>query len=135
MESGLITPIICEKAAKPIAPYSHAYVVAPSAQLVYTSGSLGVDPQTGVLVSEDVGEQTTRALANIADVLESSGSSLAHVVKVTIYLVDMADYAACNAAYGKVFTTNPPARTCVAVKGLPRNGKVEIEAIAVRKTA
>eukprot|EP01017_Pseudomicrothorax_dubius_P029708 TRINITY_DN363_c0_g1_i1.p1 TRINITY_DN363_c0_g1~~TRINITY_DN363_c0_g1_i1.p1 ORF type:complete len:135 (+),score=42.82 TRINITY_DN363_c0_g1_i1:128-532(+) len=134
MESTQITPITCEKAAKPVAPFSHSYVVASTPALVFTSGSIGVDAQTGVLVSEDVGEQTTRALSNLADVLESANSSFAHVFKVNIYLVDMADYAACNTAYANFFKTNPPARTCVAVQGLPRGAKVEIEAVGVQKS-
>src|SRR5689334_6793572 len=127
----LVNHVHCDKAPKAIAAYSHAVAVRPGATLVYSSGQLGVDPATGAFPSEDIGDQTRVLLQNLQNVLESANSSLKNLVKVTVFLTDMADYAKFNEEYAKWFPSNPPARTCVAVKGLPRNAKVEIEGVGV----
>jgi len=110
-----------------IGPYSQAIVAG---DLVFTSGQVALDPATGQLVPGDVAAQTARVLANLAAVLDKSGSSLADVVRTTVYLRDMADFAAMNAVYARYFTGAPPARSTVAVAGLPRDARVEIDAIA-----
>jgi 2-iminobutanoate/2-iminopropanoate deaminase len=109
-------------------PYSAAIRVG---DLVYTAGQVGVDPATNDLVPGGVAEQAAQALRNLAAVLEVAGTSLAHAVKTTVFLVDMADFLALNAAYAGFFPLNPPARTTVAVAALPRNARVEIEVVAV----
>jgi len=115
-----------------IGPYSQAIA---SGALVFASGQIALDPYSGQLVEGDVQAQTHRALANLSAVLEASGSSLGQVVKTTVFLTTMDDFAAMNAVYGEYFTAEPPARSTIAVAALPRNARVEIEAIAVRPTA
>jgi 2-iminobutanoate/2-iminopropanoate deaminase len=115
-----------------IGPYSQAIV---SGDLVFTSGQVALDPATGQLVPGDVGAQTARVLANLAAVLEKSGSGLRDVVKTTVYLRDMADFPAMNAVYAGAFHGPPPARSTVAVAGLPKDARVEIDAIARRSRA
>jgi 2-iminobutanoate/2-iminopropanoate deaminase len=113
-----------------IGPYSHA---VGAGALLYLSGQTPIDPATGELVPGDVGAQTARVFANIAAVLDAAGLTLADVVKVDVYLVDMADFPAMNAAYASVFEAPFPARTTVAVAGLPLGARVEIEAVALRE--
>jgi 2-iminobutanoate/2-iminopropanoate deaminase len=115
-----------------IGPYSQAIA---SGALVFASGQIALDPSSGQLVEGDVQAQTRRALDNLSAVLEASGSSLGQIVKTTVFLTTMDDFAAMNAAYGEYFTADPPARSTIAVAALPRNARVEIEAIAVRPTA
>jgi 2-iminobutanoate/2-iminopropanoate deaminase len=111
-----------------IGPYSQA--VATDG-FVFCSGQLGLDPETGDLV-DGVEDQTDRALRNLTAVLDAAGLTLADVVKTTIYLADMADFAAVNAVYARHMPDPPPARSTVQVAALPKAGRVEIEAIARR---
>ena len=108
-----------------IGPYSHAYV---SENLVFSSGQLGVDPETGDL-KEGIAAQTEQAIANLQAVLEAAGSDISKVVKTTCFLAEIADFAAFNEIYAKYFTSKP-ARSCFAVKDLPKGGLCEIEAVA-----
>lgn len=110
-----------------IGPYSQAI---RSGDLVFSAGQIGLDPATGELVPGGVAAEARRALANLAAVLEAAGAGLAAVVKTTVFLVDMADFAAVNAVYAEHFATEPPARSTVAVAALPRGARVEIEAVA-----
>ena len=115
-----------------VGPYSHA--VAGGA-LLYLSGQTPIDPATGALVDGDVATQTRRVLANLSAVLAAAGLDLDDVVKCNVYLVDMADFAAMNGAYALAFAEPFPARTTVAVAGLPLGARVEIEAVALRRDA
>lgn len=112
-----------------IGPYSQAI---STGDLLFCSGQLGLDPASGTLVEGGVEAQAERSCRNLAAVLEAAGSSFADVVKTTIFLVDMADFAAVNAVYARFMPEPPPARSTVAVAALPKGGLVEIEAIARR---
>jgi 2-iminobutanoate/2-iminopropanoate deaminase len=115
-----------------IGPYSQAVVVPVGGQrMVFCSGQIALDPATGALVEGDIGAQTRQVLDNLGAVLAAAGAGFANVVKTTIFLADMADFATVNAIYGERFSSDPPARATVAAAGLPRNARVEIEAIAV----
>ena len=115
-----------------IGPYSQAVVVPVGEQrMVFCSGQIALDPATGALVEGDVSAQTRQVLENLGAVLAAAGASFANVVKTTIFLADMADFATVNAIYGERFPSDPPARATVAAAALPRNARVEIEAIAV----
>jgi 2-iminobutanoate/2-iminopropanoate deaminase len=116
-----------DRAPAAIGPYSQAVV---SNGLVFTSGQIGLDPATGEFVGPGVEQQTRAALANLAAVLEAAGSSLGSVLRTTIYLRDMADFAVVNAVYAEVFGESLPARATVAVAGLPKDARVEIDAFA-----
>jgi len=118
-----------EKAPKAIGPYSQA---TAHGDLVFTAGQVALDPGTMEVIPGGVAEQTERVFANLAAVLEASGSGLDRVVKTTVFLVDMADFAAMNEVYARAFGDHRPARSTVAVVGLPRNVRVEIEVVAVR---
>ena len=109
-----------------IGPYCHA---KRAGNFLFTSGQLGLDPATGLL-AEGVQAQTKQSLENIGAVLAAAGMSFENVLKTTVFLADMDDFAAVNEVYGQVFHTDPPARSCVAVKTLPKNALVEIEVIA-----
>jgi 2-iminobutanoate/2-iminopropanoate deaminase len=100
--------------------------------MLFCSGQVALDVTTGKLVEGDVGAQTRRALLNLAAVLSAGGASLRDVVKTTVFLVDMNDFAAMNQVYAEVFADSPPARSTVAVAALPAGARVEIEAIALR---
>ena len=115
------------KAPAAIGPYSQGI---KSGETLYLSGQLGIDPATGKL-AEGVGAQTEQSLKNVRSLLAEAGASVEDVVKVTVFIADMEDFPLVNAAYSKVFTVNPPARSCVAVKALPLGGAVEIEVTAV----
>jgi 2-iminobutanoate/2-iminopropanoate deaminase len=115
-----------------IGPYSQA--IATEAY-VFASGQIALDPTTGQLIDGDIRDQTRRALDNLAAVLAAAGSSLALVVKTTVFLTRMVDFAAMNDVYGEYFTQAPPARSTVAVAELPRGALVEIEAVALRADA
>lgn len=117
-------------APKAIGPYSQAIV---SNGFVYTAGQIGSDPKTGTLVEGGISEQTEQALKNIEAVLKASGSSTDDVVKTTVFLADMNDFAKMNEVYAKYFKAPFPARSTVQVARLPRDAKVEIEAVAVTK--
>ena len=108
-------------------PYSQAL---RAGGFLFTAGQVGFDPGTGELVDGGIGEQTRQVLQNIRAILEAGGSGLAQVVKTTVFLVDMADFAAMNEVYADVFGTHRPARSTVAVAALPRGARVEIEAVA-----
>lgn len=112
-----------------IGPYSQAI---QACELIFCSGQLGLDPATGEFAASDVQGQTRRALENIKAVLEAAGSDMTHIAKTTVFLADMADFKAMNEVYGTFFPENPPARSTVAVKDLPRGGLVEIDAVAVK---
>ena len=117
-----------EHAPAAIGPYSQAI---KAGGFVFASGQIPIDPKTGEFVAGGIAEQTERVLKNLAAVLEASGSSLDQVVKTTVFLADMKEFGAMNEVYGKFFTGAPPARATVAAAGLPRDARVEIEAIAV----
>lgn len=119
--------IFTNKAPAAIGPYSQATRKGPG---IFLSGQLGVDPATGELVSDDVQEQTRQALNNMLAVLDEAHATIEDVVKVTVFITDMADFQAINEIYASVFPANPPARTCVQVAALPKGGKIEIEALA-----
>jgi len=121
------TVIHSDSAPKAIGPYSQAIV---SGDLVFCSGQVPIDPATGELVSGGIQEQTHRSLMNLRAVLEAAGSSLDRVVKTTVFLQSMNDFAAMNAVYAAYFPNDPPARSTVEVARLPRNALVEIECIA-----
>ena len=115
-----------------IGPYSQAVVVPVGNQrMMFCSGQIALDPATGVVIEGDISAQTRQVLDNLGSVLAAAGASYANVVKTTIFLADMADFAAVNAIYGERFPSDPPARSTVAAAGLPRNVRVEIDAIAI----
>lgn len=116
------------KAPAAIGPYSQAVQVGNT---LYLSGSVGFNPETGVLVEGGIEHEARQALKNIGAVLEEAGVSYGNVVKASVFLVDMQDFATLNKVYQEFFATNPPARSCYAVAGLPKNARVEIEVVAV----
>ena len=120
--------VATDSAPKAIGPYSQAIVVDGMA---YTAGQVALDPKTGDLVGKTVAEQTEQVLKNLSAVLAAAGSSLGQVVKTTVYLADMADFAAMNEVYARHFGTHKPARSTVQAAGLPKAARVEIDAIAV----
>ena len=127
-------PIVSTEAPAAIGPYSQAVAVQG---LVYTSGQVGFHPATGQLVSDQVEAQTEQVLRNLEAVLAAAGCSLADVVKTTVFLKDMNDFAAMNAVYARHLSPEgvvPPARSTVEVARLPRDARVEIEAIAFRRS-
>ncbi|HYM29204.1 MAG TPA: RidA family protein [Steroidobacteraceae bacterium] len=123
------TAVSTPTAPAAIGPYSQAIATG---ELVFASGQVALDPATGTLVAGDVREQTRRALDNLSAVLAAAGSTPALVVKTTVFLTSMADFAAMNEVYATYFPDTPPARSTVAVAELPRGARVEIEAIALR---
>ena len=118
-----------EKAPAAVGPYSQAIGWG---QLVFTAGQIGLDPQTGSMVEGGLEAETERVLDNLEAVLEEAGTALDRVLKTTIFLLDMQDFAAVNAIYAKRFSGRPPARSTVAVSALPLGARVEIEVIASR---
>ena len=122
-----LTVVSTPGAPKAIGPYSQAIV---HGGLVYTAGQVALDPATMELVAAGVAEQADRALANLAAVLAEAGSGLDRVIKTTVYLVDMADFGAMNEVYARHFGNHRPARSTVAVAGLPKGARVEIDVIA-----
>jgi 2-iminobutanoate/2-iminopropanoate deaminase len=122
-----VRTVSTSRAPAAIGPYSQAVVYG---DLVLTSGQIALDPETGEMSKGDVAEQTERVLTNLAAVLDKAGSSMACVLRTTVYLVDMADFAAMNAVYARWFGTRPPARSTVAVAQLPKGARVEIDALA-----
>jgi 2-iminobutanoate/2-iminopropanoate deaminase len=119
--------IATPEAPGPIGPYAQGIRVG---DFLFTSGQIGLDPASGELAGEDVGAQTRQALANLQAVLLAGGASLAAVVKTTVFLQDMQDFAAMNAVYAEAFAASTPARSTVQVAGLPRAARVEVEAVA-----
>jgi 2-iminobutanoate/2-iminopropanoate deaminase len=121
--------ILAAGAPAAIGPYSHA---VRAGGLVFLSGNIAIDAGTGTLVGDgDAAAETRRILANMALVLQAAGTSVAQVVRTTIFLVDLGDFAAVNQVYGEAFGRAPPARTTVEVSRLPMGARVEIDAIAV----
>ena len=117
-------------APKAIGPYSQAVAVSGPGRLVFLSGQIPLDPQTGELVQGDIVAQAERVMKNLEAVLAAADLSFAQVVRTTIYLTDLADFAKVNEVYGRSFPAEPPARATVQVAALPRGSKVEIDAIA-----
>jgi 2-iminobutanoate/2-iminopropanoate deaminase len=115
-----------------IGPYSQAVSVpVGDKRMVFCSGQIALDPQTGAMSDGDVAEQAQIVLENLGQVLAAAGASYANVVKTTIFLADMNDFAVVNAIYAARFPLDPPARATVAAAGLPRGARVEIDAIAI----
>ena len=123
------TRISTSDAPAAIGPYSQAIAAG---DLLFCSGQIPLDPATGELSADDVRVQTRRALENLSALLRAGGSSLDGVVKTTVFLVNMGDFAEMNEVYSEFFATEPPARSTVAVAALPRGARVEVEAIALR---
>jgi len=117
-------------APRAIGPYSQA-IEARGARTLWLSGQIPLDPATGELVPGDVAAQTARVMQNLAAVLAAAGAGLEQVVRCTVYLADLADFAAVNEVYGRSFPKDPPARATVQVAALPRGARVEIDAVAV----
>jgi 2-iminobutanoate/2-iminopropanoate deaminase len=119
-------------APRAIGPYSQAVLVeGPTGRTLWCSGQIPLDPATGELVPGDATAQTERIMRNVEAVLAGAGMSFANVVKSTVFLVDLADFAAMNAVYGSRFPADPPARSTVQVAALPRGARVEVEVLAV----
>jgi 2-iminobutanoate/2-iminopropanoate deaminase len=127
MEKKIMKYISTEKAPKAIGPYSQAVVAE---KFVFVSGQLPIDPATGNLVEGTIEKKTERIFENIKFILESAGSSLASVVKVTVFIKDMENFSRVNAVYERYFDNGKPARSFVEVSNLPRNADIEIELIA-----
>ncbi|CAF1130766.1 unnamed protein product [Adineta ricciae] len=130
MSSSQIVRRIIKSAAagNPSGPYSQGVQVG---QTLYLSGCLGLDPKTGQFVGEGVQEQARQSLKNLGEVLKAAGATYKNVVKTNVFLQDMNDFAAMNEVYAEIFTERHPARSTVQVAGLPKNAKVEIEAVAI----
>lgn len=125
----MMKPIVTENAPKAIGPYSQGMIMDKT---VFTSGQIPADPQTGAIVGEDITTQAEQVMKNLGGVLEAAGVTYEDTVKTTCFLANMEDFAAFNAVYEKYFT-GKPARSCVAVKSLPKNVLCEVEAIACMK--
>lgn len=124
----MMETVSTENAPGAIGPYSQA---VKTRNMVFCSGQIPIDPLTGNFVSDDVAEQTEQVLKNLSAVLEAAGSELGKVVKTTVFLADMNDFAAMNDVYARYFSENKPARATVQAARLPRDARVEIECIAV----
>lgn len=122
--------VATDGAPSAIGPYSQGI---DTGDLVFCSGQVGIDPRTGELVEGDIRAQSERALHNLGAVLDAAGSSYGEVVKTTVFLADIADFAVLNEVYATFFPDPPPARSTFAVVALPKGARVEIEAIAVRE--
>jgi len=124
------TVIHTEQAPAPVGPYSQA--IAATGKFIFVAGQIPLNPQTGAIVTGDVGQQTEQAIANLAAILQAAGATPADVVKTTVFLADMNDFAAMNAVYARWFdAATAPARACVEVSRLPKDVRVEIDCIAV----
>ena len=121
-------PVSAPNAAQPIGPYSPGI---RAGNLLFLSGQVGFDPSTGALVADDITAQTDQVMRNIGALLEAAGTDFANVVRTTVFLADMSEFAAMNAVYGRYVVDPPPARSTVQVAALPRNARVEIDVIAV----
>ena len=119
--------VLTDKGPKPIGPYSQA---VKSNGFLYVSGQVAIDPRSNEFVPGDIRQQTERALENLKGILEASGANLHNVVKTTVFLKEMNDFAAMNEVYGRFFTAAPPARSTVQVARLPKDALVEIEVMA-----
>ena len=123
----MIKKVYTKNAPEAIGPYSQAIICG---NMLYTSGQVPINPATGNVETEGITDQATQVMKNLAAVLEEAGTKFENVVKTTCFLADMGDFAAFNAVYAQYFTSNP-ARSCVAVKTLPKNVLVEVEVVAV----
>ncbi len=119
--------ITAPNAPAALGPYSHA---VSTGALVFASGQLGMDPTTGALAGQSIEAQAEQALINVENVLAAAGLTFANVVKTTIFLTDLADFATVNGIYATRFPTEPPARSCIQVAALPAGARIEIEVIA-----
>lgn len=124
----MIEPVATNRGPKAIGPYSQAI---KANGFVFLSGQVAFDPQTQQMVDGDVSRQTERVLENLKGIVEAAGSSLNHVVKTTVFLADMNDFAAMNEVYGRYFTSHLPARSTIQAARLPRDARVEIDLIAL----
>lgn len=124
----MIEPVATDHGPKAIGPYSQAI---KANGFVFLSGQIALDPRTQQIVEGDVATQTERVLENLKGIVEAAGSSMQRVVKTTVFLADMNDFAAMNEVYGRYFVVHPPARSTVEVARLPRNVRVEIDLIAL----
>ncbi|MBQ1352099.1 MAG: RidA family protein [Oscillospiraceae bacterium] len=123
-----MSQIICaDHAPAALGPYSHAVWAG---NLLFTSGQIGIVPETGALAAPEVEAQTHQVFQNLKAVLTAAELTLSDVVKTTVFLTDMGDFAAVNKIYGTYFSENPPARSCIQVAALPAGAKIEIEVIA-----
>lgn len=121
--------IVTDKAPKAIGPYSQGMIVG---NMIYTSGQIPINPETGEMVDNDIIKQTHQAISNLSNVLLAAGSSLDNVVKTTVFVKNISDFSTINEIYATYFKNNP-ARSLVEVKALPKNALIEIECIAVIK--
>ncbi len=121
--------VLTDKAPAPIGPYSQAILV--NGKFIYTAGQVAIDPATGSIVDGDIKAQTRQAIKNIEQILSAGGSSLKSVFKTTVFLQDMGEFSAMNEVYAEYFSANAPARSTVQVARLPKDARVEIEAIAL----
>ena len=121
--------ILTDRAPAPIGPYSQAILV--EGKFLYTAGQIALDPKSGALVAGDIKAQTRQAIKNVEQVLIAGGSSLKSVFKTTVFMKDMNEFAAMNEVYGEFFSAAAPARSTVEVARLPKDAKVEIEAVAL----
>lgn len=122
----MLKKIATEKAPAAIGPYSQGIIID---KLVFTSGQIPLDPATGIIVGEEISTQAEQVMKNLGEVLKEAGTDYTKVIKTTCFLADMGDFAAFNEVYAKYFTEKP-ARSCVAVKTLPKDVLCEVEAIA-----
>ena len=122
----MLKKVATDKAPAAIGPYSQAIIVE---KMLFTSGQIPLDPATGLIVGENITEQAELVMKNLGEILKEAGTDYTKVVKTTCFLADMGDFAAFNEVYAKYFTEKP-ARSCVAVKTLPKNVLCEVEAIA-----
>ena len=121
------TQIVTENAPQAIGPYSQAIAVG---KMLYASGQIPIDPQTGNIESDDIEAQTRQALNNVRGVLKAANLDFSDVVKTTVFLTDLNDFACVNSVYAEYFTTPYPARSCVQVAALPKGAKIEVEVVA-----
>ena len=119
--------ITAPNAPAALGPYSHA---VSCGDLLFTSGQIGLDPATGKLAGDTIEAQTEQVLSNLESVLAAAGMDFSHVVKTTVFLADLADFATVNGIYATRFATEPPARSCVQVAALPAGAKIEMELVA-----
>ncbi len=122
--------VYTEKAPKPIGPYSQAVIAG---DFIFTAGQIPIDPKTNQVVQGDIKEQTRQVFENLRAILEEAGATFDDVVKVTVYMKDLSEFPAMNEVYSEYFKSSPPARTTVEVSRLPRDVKIEIDLIAVKK--
>jgi 2-iminobutanoate/2-iminopropanoate deaminase len=126
---SILRTISTDKAPKAIGPYSQAIEVGG---MIFCSGQIAINPRTGNIETKTIEEQTEQVLRNLEAVLKEAGTDLSHVVRCTVFLADLSEFAAFNKTYGSFFTSNPPSRSTVQVAKLPRDAKVEIDAIAYK---